>query len=46
MFIGFTGKAFDIDKTVQVNKGSVVQLGHYQLTIGGRDAFQKRGVLV
>ena len=34
MFIGFTGKAFDIDKTVEVNKGQVVRLGAYQLTIG------------
>jgi len=34
MFIGFTGKAFDIDKTVQVNKGQTVQLGRYQLTVG------------
>jgi len=34
MFIGFTGKAFDIDKTVEVNKGQIVRLGAYQLTIG------------
>ncbi len=34
MFIGFTGKAFDLDKTVEVNKGQVVRLGAYQLTIG------------
>jgi len=34
MFIGFTGKAFDLDKTVQVSKGDKVQLGAYQLTIG------------
>ena len=34
MFIGFTGKAFDLDKTVQVTKGDKVQLGAYQLTIG------------
>jgi cytochrome c-type biogenesis protein CcmF len=34
MFIGFTGKAFDIDKTVQVEKGQKVRLGAYELTIG------------
>ena len=32
MFIGFTGKAFDLDKTVQVQKGDKVNLGAYQLT--------------
>jgi cytochrome c-type biogenesis protein CcmF len=34
MFIGFTGKAFDQSKTVQVNPGETVALGHYQLNIG------------
>ena len=34
MFIGFTGKAFDIDKTLQVSKGQVFPLGSYQLKIG------------
>jgi cytochrome c-type biogenesis protein CcmF len=34
MFIGFTGKAFDLDKTVQVEKGQTVQLGGYALKIG------------
>jgi cytochrome c-type biogenesis protein CcmF len=34
MFIGFTGKAFDLNKTVQVNPGETVALGHYQLNIG------------
>jgi cytochrome c-type biogenesis protein CcmF len=38
MFIGFTGKAFDINKTVEVNKGQQVQLGAYQLTIGDVEA--------
>ena len=38
MFIGFTGKAFDIDKTVEVNKGQIVRLGAYQLTIGNVDS--------
>ena len=34
MFIGFTGKAFDLNKTLQVSTGSKVQLGAYQLSIG------------
>ena len=34
MFIGFTGKAFDLSKTVQVNPGQAVEIGHYQLNIG------------
>jgi len=34
MFIGFTGKAFDQNKTVQVNTGQTVSIGHYQLNIG------------
>ena len=38
MFIGFTGKAFDLDKTVQVSKGDKVQLGAYQLTIGATES--------
>ena len=38
MFIGFTGKAFDIDKTVEVKKGQTVQIGRYQLTIGDVEA--------
>jgi cytochrome c-type biogenesis protein CcmF len=33
MFIGFTGKAFDLSKTVEVNAGEKVQVGHYQLAI-------------
>src|SRR5579883_1385332 len=31
MFIGFTGKAFDRDTTVEVTPGSVVKLGSYEL---------------
>ena len=31
LFIGFTGKAFDKDTTVEVAPGSVVQLGQYEL---------------
>ena len=38
MFIGFTGKAFDLDKTVQVSKGDKIQLGAYQLTIGSTES--------
>jgi cytochrome c-type biogenesis protein CcmF len=38
MFIGFTGKAFDLDKTMQVSKGDKVQLGAYQLTIGSTES--------
>lgn len=34
MFVGFTGKAFDIDKTVQVEKGQSLQLGAYTLRVG------------
>src|SRR5579864_3854197 len=34
MFIGFTGKAFDIDKTLQVVPGQTMQLGRYDLQIG------------
>ncbi len=34
MFIGFTGKAFDLSKTVQVQTGETVELGHYRLHIG------------
>jgi cytochrome c-type biogenesis protein CcmF len=34
MFIGFTGKAFDLNKTVQVSPGETVALGHYRLNIG------------
>jgi cytochrome c-type biogenesis protein CcmF len=34
MFIGFTGKAFDIDKTLQVVPGQTMELGRYELQIG------------
>src|SRR5665213_2804765 len=40
MFIGFTGKAFDLDKTVEVSQGQVVQIGHYDLHIGGVESGQ------
>ena len=34
MFIGFSGNAFNIDKTVNVQEGSKVTIGRYDLTIG------------
>ena len=34
MFIGFSGNAFNIDKTVNVQEGSKVSIGRYDLTIG------------
>jgi cytochrome c-type biogenesis protein CcmF len=40
MFIGFTGKAFDQNKTVQVNTGQTVSIGNYQLKIGKVDSGQ------
>jgi cytochrome c-type biogenesis protein CcmF len=33
MFIGFTGQAFNQNKTVEVAKGDTVKIGHYDLTI-------------
>ncbi len=40
MFIGFTGKAFDIDRTLQVAPGETVQLGSYSLKIGQLESGQ------
>ncbi|MEQ1886034.1 MAG: heme lyase CcmF/NrfE family subunit [Bryobacteraceae bacterium] len=40
MFIGFTGKAFDKDKTVQVVEGQTLQLGRYDLRIGKTESGQ------
>ncbi len=40
MFIGFTGKAFDKNMTVEVAPGETVQLGHYQLRLVGLDSGQ------
>jgi len=40
MFIGFTGKAFDQDKTVQVIEGQTVRLGQYDLRIGKTESGQ------
>jgi cytochrome c-type biogenesis protein CcmF len=33
MFVGFTGKAFDKDTTVEVAPGETITLGHYQLRV-------------
>jgi cytochrome c-type biogenesis protein CcmF len=33
MFIGFTGSAFNKDTTVEVNRGDVFPIGHYQLRV-------------
>jgi cytochrome c-type biogenesis protein CcmF len=33
MFIGFTGKAFDLQKTVEISRNDVVTLGHYDLRL-------------
>ncbi len=40
MFIGFTGAAFNKDTTVEVQAGSVVNLGAYQLKIGDMETGQ------
>jgi cytochrome c-type biogenesis protein CcmF len=33
MFIGFTGQAFNLNKTVEVSKGEAFKIGHYDLTL-------------
>jgi cytochrome c-type biogenesis protein CcmF len=40
MFIGFTGAAFNKDTTVEVQAGSKVQLGAYELTVGNMETGQ------
>jgi cytochrome c-type biogenesis protein CcmF len=35
IFIGFTGKAFDQDKTVEIAPNTTMQLGQYVLHVGG-----------
>jgi cytochrome c-type biogenesis protein CcmF len=40
MFIGFTGAAFNKDATVEVQAGSKVQLGAYELTVGNMETGQ------
>src|SRR5262249_42879081 len=32
LFVGFTGKAFDKDKTVEISRGQTVTVGNYALT--------------
>jgi len=38
MFIGFTGKAFDKDTTVEVAQGESIHLGSYDLKVAGIEA--------
>ncbi|MEZ5356111.1 MAG: hypothetical protein R2762_26040 [Bryobacteraceae bacterium] len=33
MFIGFTGKAFDLDATVEVAPNDTFKLGHYEMKV-------------
>jgi cytochrome c-type biogenesis protein CcmF len=40
LFIGFTGKAFDKDTTVEVAAGETVTLGHYQLLVDAVESGQ------
>jgi cytochrome c-type biogenesis protein CcmF len=40
MFVGFTGKAFDKDTTVEVATGQATQLGRYQLKVLGFNSGQ------
>jgi cytochrome c-type biogenesis protein CcmF len=40
LFIGFTGKAFDIDKTVEIAPGQSIELGSYQLQLARMDSGQ------
>ena len=38
LFVGFTGKAFDKDKTVEISRGQTVQVGNYALTASSVDS--------
>jgi cytochrome c-type biogenesis protein CcmF len=40
MFVGFTGKAFDKDTTVDVKRGDSVQIGHYELRVANLESGQ------
>jgi cytochrome c-type biogenesis protein CcmF len=40
MFVGFTGKAFDKDMTVEVAPGETITLGHYQLKVAAVESGQ------
>ncbi|HTB12008.1 MAG TPA: heme lyase CcmF/NrfE family subunit [Bryobacteraceae bacterium] len=51
MFIGFTGKAFDLQKTVEIEKGDVVSLGKYTLRLvdiqeGQNDNYRQQNLVV
>ncbi len=38
IFVGFTGKAFDKDQTVEISQGQTVHIGSYALTSAGLEA--------
>jgi cytochrome c-type biogenesis protein CcmF len=40
LFIGFSGKAFDIDKTIEMTPGQTMELGSYQLRLTSVDSGQ------
>ena len=40
LFVGFTGKAFDKDKTIEIVQGQTVEIGNYSLTAKGLEAGQ------
>jgi cytochrome c-type biogenesis protein CcmF len=51
IFIGFTGKAFDQRTTVEIQKGDVISLGHYQLRLvdveqGQNDNYRWQKIIV
>jgi cytochrome c-type biogenesis protein CcmF len=51
MFIGFTGKAFDLQKTVEIQKNDVVTLGNYELRLvdieqGQNDNYRWQKIIV
>ena len=51
IFIGFTGKAFDEKTTVEIQKGDIVSLGHYQLQLmdvqqGQNDNYRWQKIIV
>jgi len=51
MFIGFTGKAFDIQKTVEIQKNDIVSLGNYKLQLvdiqeGQNDNYRWQRIIV
>jgi cytochrome c-type biogenesis protein CcmF len=51
MFIGFTGKAFDLQKTVEIQKNDVVSLGNYKLQLmdiqqGQNDLYRSQKIVI